>query len=100
VGPVVCVTDTIGGQQYVISAKVGEDGKFANSISKDNRTQTMSGQVTKSGDEYVVEIDYNCVRANSGGVSHIKNRIQLQEGQSQKLASMGKDVVQIKISNK
>jgi hypothetical protein len=99
VGPVVCVTDTIGGQQYVVSARVGEDGKFANSVSKGNRTQTMSGQVTKSGDEYVVEIDYNCVRANSDGVYHIKTRIQLQEGQLQKLGGMGNDVVRVRISS-
>ena len=99
-GPVVCVTNTIDGKQYVVSAKAGEDGKFTNSISKGNRTQTISGQVTESDDGYVVEIDYNCTRADGDGVIHINTRMQLKEGQSQKLGGMGKDIVQIKISNK
>jgi hypothetical protein len=99
VGPVVCVTDTIDGQQYVVSARVGEDGKFANSMSKGNRTQTMSGQVTKSGDKYTVAIDYNCVRANSPEVRQIKTRMGLQEGQLQELGVIGNDVVRIRISS-
>ncbi|MBN2019620.1 MAG: hypothetical protein JW749_05285 [Sedimentisphaerales bacterium] len=99
VGQVVYVTDTIGGQPYVVSARVGEDGMFANSISKGNTTQTMSGQVTKSGEEYVVVIDYNCVRTNSDGLHQINTRIKLLEGQLQKLGGMGNDFVRIRISS-
>ncbi|MDD5134161.1 MAG: hypothetical protein PHP01_01965 [Phycisphaerae bacterium] len=98
--PVVYVTDTIDGQQYTVSAKTGADGKFANSISKNNKTQTMSGQVTKSDDKYIVEIDYNCARTNSPDIRETKTRIQMQEGQSQKLAGMDNDAVFIRISNK
>jgi hypothetical protein len=100
VKPIVYVTDTIDGKQYTVSAKTGEDGKFANSISKNNKTQTMSGQVTKSGDKYIVEIDYNCTKANRPDVKEINTRVQVQEGQSQKLAGMDNDAVFIRISNK
>lgn len=100
VKPIVYVTDTIDGQQYTVSAKTGEDGKFANSISKDNKIQTMSGQVTKSDEKYIVEIDYNCTKADSPDIREIKTRIQLQEGQPQKLAGTDNDTVFIRISKK
>jgi hypothetical protein len=93
-GLVVCVTDTIDGQQYIISARVEEDGKFANSISKGNRTQTMSGQVTKSGDKYIVAIDCNYVKTNGpiNEVKQIKTRVELQEGQLQEIGGLGNGV--------
>ena len=104
VGQAVYVTDTIDGKQYVVSAKVEQDGRFANSISKANRTQTISGQVTESDGGYVVAIDYNCVWTNIDGRVRLSTRVHLKEGQSQKLGGvmgkMGKEVVQIKISSK
>ena len=107
-GLVVYVTDTIRGQQHVISTGVGADGKFAHSISKGNITQTMSGQVTKSGDEYIVKInyDYNCTIDDSSEMSEgnqIQTNARLREGQSRILAGqiMGDssyNVTHIKIS--
>ncbi len=104
-GLVVYVTDTIKGRSCTIPAKVGENGKFNNSISKDNKTHAISGQITKSDDKYIVEIDYSYTSADSSETKQIETRMQLQEGQPQILAGQviagdDKDITYIKISNK
>ena len=102
-GLVVYVTETVDGQQHVISTAVGTDGKFAHSISKDNITQMMSGQVTKLGDEYIVKInyDYSCTIDDSSKMretSQIQTSLGLQEVQSRMLAGSSNSLTQIKIS--
>jgi len=95
----ISVTDTIDGQEYVVSARVGEDGKFSNSTTTGDRTQTISGQVTKSDDNYEVAIDYNSTRVNTPGFRKIGATVYLQEGESQELGGVGNDIVYIRISS-
>jgi hypothetical protein len=97
--PKVSVTDTIGGQEYVVSAGIGEDGKFSNSATKDGRTQTISGHVSKSDDKYNVTVDYNSTKENAPGVRQISSTVSLREGESQHIGGFGTDVVSVKITH-
>ena len=98
-GTKVSVTDTIDGREHVVSATITEDGKFNNSMTKDGRTQTISGQVTKTDDEYLVTIDYNSARVAVPGLRQVSSTVSLQEGESQNIGGIGDDVVSVKISN-
>ncbi len=96
-GLVVYIIDTIGGRRHIVSAEVGEDGMFANSRSKGKMTQTISGEVTESGDKYIVAIDYNCIRTDRPGTRQLRTRVLLEEGQLFELGGMDKDITRIKI---
>ena len=98
---VVSVADTIDGQENVVSARVGKDGKFNNSTTIGDRTWTISGKVTKSGDNYFVSIDYNSssTKANTPGLLQIRSNLTLQEGESQVIGGGGNVAVYISISS-
>jgi hypothetical protein len=98
-GPKVSVIDTIEGQEHVISAQVEEDGKFKSSITKDGRTQTVSGQVRKSDDKYLVTVDYSSTKVAVPGLRQVRSTVSLGEGESQNIGGVGNDVVSVKISN-
>lgn len=98
-GLIVSVADTIDGQENVVSARVGEDGRFNNSIVIGDRTRTISGKVTKTGDSYFVAIDYNSTRLNAPGLTQIRSNLTLQEGDSQDIGGGGNVAVYISISS-
>ena len=98
-GLMVSVTDTIDGQESVVSARVGKDGEFKNSIAIGDRTRTISGKVTKSGDNYFVSIDYNSTRANTPGLVQIHSNLHLQEGESKVIGGGSAVSVYISISS-
>jgi hypothetical protein len=97
--PKVSVIDIIGGQEHVVSARIGEDGKFSNSATKDGRTQTISGHVSKSDDRYNVTVDYSSTQENVPGVRQISSTVNLREGESKTIGGIGTDVVSVKITN-
>jgi len=97
--PKVSVIDTIEGQEYVVSARIGEDGKFSNSATKDGRTQTISGNVSKSDDKYNVTVDYSSTQENVPGVRQISSTVNLRDGESKTIGGIGTDVILVKITN-
>ena len=99
-GPVISVTDTSEGQEIAISAQIGQDGKFKNSITKDGRTQTISGQATKSDDKYLITVAYHSTQVGVPGLKQVISTVSLKEGESQNIggSSLG-DVVAVRISN-
>ena len=99
----VSVSDTIEGREHVVSTKVGEDGKFKTAKHTNGRMQFLSGQVTKSGDNYEVTLQYSHPTVRTDGTPPIHTRIEttvaLQEGESKAIGGVGNDVVYVKISN-
>ena len=98
-GAIVSVIDTIGGQKYVISAKIGKDGTFDNSVTKDGRTQSLSGQVMKLDDTYSVTVDYSSTHDKMPGLRQINSTVNLRDGESQAIGGLGSEAVYLKISN-
>jgi hypothetical protein len=102
-GPVISVTDTSEGQEDVISAQIGQDGKFENSITKDGKTQTISGQATKSNDKYSITVAYHSTQVGVPGLKQVVSTVSLREGESQNIGGVMSvnvnGVVSVKISN-
>jgi hypothetical protein len=102
-GPVISVTDTSEGQEDVISAQIGQDGKFKNSITKDGRTQTISGQATKSDDKYLITVAYHSTQAGVPGLRQVISTASLKEGESQNIGGIMSanvnGVMSVRISN-
>ncbi|MCF7972845.1 MAG: hypothetical protein K9N55_03420 [Phycisphaerae bacterium] len=89
--------DTVNGLGHVVSATIREDGQFNNSITIDGRTQTISGQVTKTRDAYLVTVDYNSTAADIPGLKQVKSTVSLKEGESKNISGLGSDVVSVSI---
>lgn len=98
-GPMISVVDTIEGREYIVTAKIEEDGKFKNSITIDGRTQTISGQVTKSGDSYVVTVQYKDTTVGVPGLRSVNSTTRLKIGESGVIGGSGSDMVYVMVSN-
>ena len=101
--PMVSVIDTIEGREHIVSAKIAEDGKFKTAKQTNGRTQFLSGHVSRSGDDYVVTVEYGHRPApTSGGqrpLSHLETTVTLQEGESKAIGGVGNNAVYVRISN-
>jgi len=101
--PKVFVINTIDGQGHVVSAIIREDGQFNNSVTIGGTTQTISGQVTKTNDAYLVTVDYHSTEADVPGFKQARSTVALKEGESKiiggTIGGTGNDVVSVSISN-
>ncbi len=98
-GPMISVVDTIEGREYIVSAKIDEDGKFKNSITLGNRTQTISGQVVNSDDNYAVTVQYKSAKVGVPGLKSVNSTTHLKKGESRIIGGVGNDMVYVMISN-
>jgi len=98
----VFVIHTTDGRGHVVSAPIREDGQFNNSITIDGITQTLSGQVTKTDDEYLVTVDYTSTQSDAPGHRQVRSTVSLKEGESKNIGGaiggVSNDVVSVMIS--